>query len=239
MSYTKSEMLYEGKGKKMWSVKEDKDLLISEFKDDLTAFNGVKKSQEAGKGALNNKISTQLFKLLEEKGIKTDLVETISETEQVVKKCHIVPLEVIVRNVATGSLTKRLGIKEGTKLPFALVEICYKDDNLGDPILNDEHALILEAVKSYDELDRIKHIAREINEILVKFFAARDLRLIDFKIEFGRDKDGNILLADEISPDSCRFWDAKTNEKMDKDRFRQDLGGLKVAYEEVLKRILS
>lgn len=239
MNYTKSEMLYEGKGKKMWSVKENPDLLISEFKDDLTAFNGVKKSKEDGKGELNNKISTQLFKLLEKKGIKTDLVATISDTEQVVKKCHIIPLEVVVRNVATGSLTKRLGIKEGTKLPFALIEICYKNDDLGDPILNDEHALILEAVKSYDELDRIKHISRDINEILVKFFAERDLRLIDFKIEFGRDKDENILLADEISPDSCRFWDAKTNEKMDKDRFRQDLGGLKLAYEEVLKRILS
>lgn len=235
----KSELLYEGKGKKMWSVAGHEDLLIAEFKDDLTAFDATKKGSEQGKGALNNKISTELFKLLMKNGIKTALVETISETEQVVKKCKIVPLEVIVRNIATGSLSKRLGISEGKVLPFALVEFCYKDDSLHDPLVNDEHCLILDVVKTQDELEVLKKIAREINTILKPFFADKGLKLVDFKIEFGIDKDGSVLLADEISPDSCRFWDANTGEKMDKDRFRQDLGNVKMAYEEVLKRILS
>ena len=237
---TKKEMIYEGKGKKMWSVAEISDLLIAEFKDDLTAFDATKKGNESGKGALNNKISTELFGLLKQNGIETALVETISDTEQVVKKCSIVPLEVIVRNIATGSLTKRLGITEGKELPFALVEFCYKDDALHDPIINDEHAIILGAGEQ-KELDYIKEQARKINAILKPFFASKGLKLVDFKIEFGRDKDGKIILADEISPDSCRFWDAKTGEKMDKDIFRQDIGGgsVKLAYEEVLKRILN
>lgn len=239
MKVTKKDMIYEGKGKKMWSVAEDKNLLVAEFKDDLTAFNGIKKSSEKGKGALNNKISTQLFHLLEKNGIKTDLVETINDTEQVVKKVKIFPLEVIARNIATGSLTKRLGIKDGTVLPFTLVEFCYKDDDLGDPILNDDHALLLGAVKDKDELENLRQTAIKINKILKEFFATKNLKLVDFKIELGKDKDGNILLADEISPDSCRFWDAKTNEKLDKDRFRQSIGNVKVAYEEVLRRILS
>lgn len=239
MKVTKKDMIYEGKGKKMWSVVEDKNLLVAEFKDDLTAFNGIKKSSEKGKGALNNKISTQLFHLLEKNGIKTDLVETINDTEQVVKKVKIFPLEVIARNIATGSLTKRLGIKDGTVLPFTLVEFCYKDDDLGDPILNDDHALLLGAVKDKNELENLRQTAIKINKILKEFFATKNLKLVDFKIELGKDKDGNILLADEISPDSCRFWDAKTNEKLDKDRFRQSIGNVKVAYEEVLRRILS
>lgn len=235
----KLEIIYEGKGKKMWSVKGHDDLLIAEFKDDLTAFNAEKKGSESGKGALNNKISTALFKLLKSKGIETALVETINDTEQVVKKCKIIPLEVVVRNIATGSLSKRLAIKEGTVLPFTLVEFYYKDDALGDPLVNDEHCIIMDLVKSENDLDRLKHLGREINSILFPFFKEKGLKLVDFKIEFGVDKDGNILLADEISPDSCRFWDAITNEKMDKDRFRQDLGSVKVAYEEVLRRILS
>lgn len=239
MKVTKKDMIYEGKGKKMWSVVEDENLLVAEFKDDLTAFNGIKKSSEKGKGALNNKISTQLFHLLEKNGIKTDLVETINDTEQVVKKVKIFPLEVIARNIATGSLTKRLGIKDGTVLPFTLVEFCYKDDDLGDPILNDDHALLLGAVKDKNELENLRQTAIKINRILKEFFATKNLKLVDFKIELGKDKDGNILLADEISPDSCRFWDAKTNEKLDKDRFRQSIGNVKVAYEEVLRRILS
>lgn len=239
MKVTKKDMIYEGKGKKMWSVAEDENLLIAEFKDDLTAFNGIKKSSEKGKGALNNKISTQLFHLLEKNGIKTDLVETINDTEQVVKKVKIFPLEVIARNIATGSLTKRLGIKDGTVLPFTLVEFCYKDDDLGDPILNDDHALLLGAVKDKNELENLRQTAIKINKILKEFFATKNLKLVDFKIELGKDKDGNILLADEISPDSCRFWDAETNEKLDKDRFRQSIGNVKVAYEEVLRRILS
>ena len=239
MKATKKELIYEGKGKKMWSINENDGLLISEYKSSLTAFNGVKKAEQDGKGELNCKISTIIFDLLTKNGIKTALVKTLNETEQLVKKCKIFPLEIIARNVATGSLTKRLGIKDGTKLPFTLIEFCYKDDDLGDPILNDEHCLILNAVKDQDELEILKDIARKINEILVKFFAERKLRLIDFKIELGKDENGEILLCDEISPDSCRFWDADTNQKLDKDVFRQDLGNVKVAYEEVLKRILS
>lgn len=235
---TKKELLYEGKGKKMFKT-EDENLLITEFKDDLTAFNAEKKGSEAGKGKLNCKISTELFHLLEKQGIATHLVETISENEQVVKKCKIIPIEVIVRNVATGSLTKRLGIKDGQVLPFALVEFCLKDDDLGDPFINDEHCLILNLVKDKNQIEELKNLARKINEVLFKFFDSKNLRLIDFKIEFGIDKNGKILLADEISPDSCRFWDKNTNEKLDKDRFRQDLGNVKMAYEEVLKRILS
>jgi len=233
----KLELLYEGKGKRLYKC-EDEDLLISEFKDDLTAFNAQKKGQEEGKGSLNCKISTELFKLLENNGIKTHLVETLSDNEQLVKKVDIIPLEVVVRNIATGSLTKRLGIKEGTILPFALVEFYYKDDDLGDPILNDEHCLLLD-IANESELEELKRLGREINVILKDFFLKRDLNLVDFKVEFGKDKDGNILLSDEISPDSCRFWDVNTHEKLDKDRFRQGLGGVKMAYEEVLKRILK
>ncbi|AKT90759.1 phosphoribosylaminoimidazole-succinocarboxamide synthase [Campylobacter ureolyticus RIGS 9880] len=236
---TKDKLIYEGKAKKMWSVKEDDDLLIAEFKDSLTAFNGVKKAEESGKGALNNKISTEIFKLLEKHGIKTDLVKKIDDINQVVRKCKIIPLEVVVRNIATGSLTKRLGIKDGTILPFTLVEFCYKNDELNDPILNDEHCLLLDAVKTKDELEILKTEAKKINKILKDFFDKKDLKLVDFKIEFGKTKDGEIILADEISPDSCRFWDKNTNEKLDKDRFRQDLGNVKVAYEEVLRRILG
>ncbi len=235
----KDKLIYEGKAKKMWSVKEDDDLLIAEFKDSLTAFNGVKKAEESGKGALNNKISTEIFKLLEKHGIKTDLVKKIDDTNQVVRKCKIIPLEVVVRNIATGSLTKRLGIKDGTILPFTLVEFCYKNDELNDPILNDDHCLLLDAVKTKDELEILKAEAKKINKILKDFFDKKDLKLVDFKIEFGKTKDGEIILADEISPDSCRFWDKNTNEKLDKDRFRQDLGSVKVAYEEVLRRILG
>lgn len=234
----KKELLYEGKGKKMYKT-DGEFLLITEFKDDLTAFNAEKKGNEAGKGALNCKISTELFHLLEKGGIATHLVQTLSENEQLVKKCKIVPIEVIVRNVATGSLTKRLGIKEGTKLPFALVEFCLKDDALGDPFINDEHCLLLNLVKNQEQIEEIKTIARKINAILLDFFDKKNLRLIDFKIELGLDKDDKLILADEISPDSCRFWDKETNEKLDKDRFRQDLGNVKMAYEEVLKRILS
>ncbi|MDR2342643.1 MAG: phosphoribosylaminoimidazolesuccinocarboxamide synthase [Campylobacteraceae bacterium] len=234
----KKELLYEGKGKKLYAT-DDKDLLISEFKDDLTAFNAQKKGNEKGKGELNCKISTELFELLIKDGVQTHLVKTIDASSQLIKKVSIIPIEVVVRNIATGSLTKRLGIKEGTVLPFTLVEFYYKDDALGDPLINDEHCLILGAVKNRDGLQKLRELGVKINDILKPFFAKRDLKLVDFKVEFGIDKDGNILLADEISPDSCRFWDAKTNEKLDKDRFRQGIGEVKVAYEEVLKRILQ
>ncbi len=229
------ELLYEGKGKRLYRC-EDEDLLISEFKDDLTAFNAQKRGNEEGKGALNCQISTKLFKLLEENGIKTHLIDTISSNEQLVKKVEIIPLEVVVRNIATGSLVKRLGIEDGKVLPFALVELYYKDDDLGDPLVNDEHCQLLD-IANESEIEELKRLGREINVILKSFFAKRDLKLVDFKVEFGKDRDGNILLSDEISPDSCRFWDAKSDEKLDKDRFRQGLGGVKMAYEEVLRRI--
>ncbi len=234
----KRRLVYEGKGKRIYDTVEN-ELYVAEFKDDLTAFNALKKSSESGKGELNCKISTEIFKLLEDNGIKTHYVETLSSNEMLIKKVNIIKIEVVVRNVATGSLSKRLNIKDGEKLPFTLVEFYYKDDSLGDPIINDEHALILNLVNSYSELDELRRLGRAVNDILLPFFASKNLRLIDFKLEFGKDLDGEIILADEISPDSCRFWDATTNEKLDKDRFRQDLGNVKVAYEEVLKRILG
>ncbi len=234
----KTNLLYEGKAKKIWETK-DPDLLISEFKDDLTAFNGEKKSSEEGKGALNNKISTELFKLLNNKGIPTHFVEILDDNNMLHKRCEVILIEVIVRNIATGSLSKNLGIEDGKTLPFTLVEFDYKNDELGDPKLNDQHALILELVQYQDELDKIRRVAREINDILKPFFKTKGLNLVDFKLEFGYDKDRNIILIDEISPDNCRFWDINSGQKLDKDRFRQGLGGLKVAYEEVLNRILN
>jgi len=234
----KRELLYEGKAKKLF-LTDDPNLVISEFKDDLTAFNGEKKSSEAGKGALNNKISTELFKLLEASGIKTHFVKMLDDNHMLHKKADVILIEVIVRNIATGSLSRNLGIEDGKVLPFTLVEFDYKNDELGDPKLNDQHALILELVEYQDELDKMRRVAREINDILKPYFHEKGLNLVDFKLEFGKDTDGNIILVDEISPDNCRFWDVKSGEKMDKDRFRQGLGGLKVAYEEVLNRILG
>ncbi len=234
----KRELIYEGKAKKLFTT-DDANLLISEFKDDLTAFNGEKKSSEAGKGALNNKISTELFKLLADNGIQTHFVKMLDENHMLHKRTDVILIEVIVRNIATGSLSKNLGIKDGTVLPFTLVEFDYKNDALGDPKLNDQHALILGLVKYQDELDKLRRMAREVNDILKPYFAEKGLNLVDFKLEFGKDNSGNIILIDEISPDNCRFWDMKSGEKMDKDRFRQGLGGLKMAYEEVLNRILN
>ncbi len=232
----KTELLYEGKAKKIWKT-EDENLLISEFKDSLTAFNGEKKSSEEGKGALNNQISTELFKYLDEKGIPTHYVDTIDENNMLHKAAEVIKIEVIVRNIATGSLSKNLGIKDKTVLPFTLVEFDYKNDALGDPKLNDQHCLILNLVKDASELDYIRYMARRINTLLVEFYAGLDIKVVDFKIEFGRDKDGNIILIDELSPDNFRLWDAKTDEKLDKDRFRQGLGGLTEAYRQVLDRI--
>lgn len=234
----KRELLYEGKAKKLFAT-DDANLVISEFKDDLTAFNGEKKSSEAGKGALNNKISTELFKLLEANGIQTHFVKMLDDNHMLHKKTKVILIEVIVRNIATGSLSKNLGIKDGTVLPFTLVEFDYKNDALGDPKLNDQHALILGLVDYQDELDKLRRMAREVNDILKPYFAQKGLNLVDFKLEFGKDASGNIILIDEISPDNCRFWDMQSGEKMDKDRFRQGLGGLKMAYEQVLNRILN
>lgn len=233
---TKTELLYEGKAKKVWKT-EDPDLLISEFKDSLTAFNGEMKSSEEGKGALNNAISTELFKYLNEKGIPTHYVDMIDENHMLHKRADVIYIEVIVRNIATGSLSRTLGIEDKTILPFTLVEFDYKNDALGDPKLNDQHCLILGLVENTDELDYIRYMARRINTILSEFYAQLDITVVDFKLEFGRDKDGNIILIDELSPDNFRLWDSKTQEKLDKDRFRQGLGGLTEAYRQVLERI--
>ena len=232
----KTQLLYEGKAKKIWKT-ADENLLISEFKDSLTAFNGEKKSSEVGKGALNNQISTELFKYLDEKGIPTHYVDTIDDNNMLHKSAEVIYIEVIVRNIATGSLSKNLGIADKTVLPFTLVEFDYKDDALGDPKLNDQHCLILNLVKDTSELDYIRFMARRINDILVAFYLELDITVVDFKLEFGRDKDGNIILIDELSPDNFRLWDVKTGEKLDKDRFRQGLGGLTEAYTLVLDRI--
>ncbi|PHM17237.1 MAG: phosphoribosylaminoimidazolesuccinocarboxamide synthase [Sulfuricurvum sp. PD_MW2] len=234
----KRDLIYEGKAKRLFST-DDPNLVIAEFKDDLTAFNGAKKDNESGKGALNNKISTELFKMLANRGVESHFVEMLDDTHMLCKKVDIILIEVIVRNIATGSLSKNLGIADGKVLPFTLVEFDYKNDELGDPKLNDQHCLILELVRDEAELDQLRAMAREVNAILRPYFHEKGLNLVDFKLEFGRDKDGKIILADEISPDNCRFWDLETGEKMDKDRFRQGLGGLKVAYEEVLNRILG
>ena len=234
----KRELIYDGKAKRLFNT-DDANLVIAEFKDDLTAFNGAKKDSESGKGALNNKISTELFKMLAREGVESHFVEMLDDTNMLCKKVDIIMIEVIVRNVATGSLSKNLGIADGTILPFTLVEFDYKNDALGDPKLNDQHCLILNLVKNEAELDQLRAMARHINEILRPYFHTRGLNLVDFKLEFGRDCDGKIILADEISPDNCRFWDLETGEKMDKDRFRQGMGGLKVAYQEVLNRILN
>ena len=232
----KTKLLYEGKAKKIWET-EDENLLISEFKDSLTAFNGEKKSSEEGKGALNNKISTELFKYLAEKGIPTHYVDTIDDNNMLHKRADVIYIEVIVRNIATGSLSKNLGIADKTIPPFTLVEFDYKNDALGDPKLNDQHCLILNLVNNTDELDYIRFMARRINTLLSEFYAQLDIKVVDFKLEFGRDKDGNIILIDELSPDNFRLWDKETDEKLDKDRFRQGLGGLTEAYRQVLDRI--
>ena len=235
-SLVKQELVYEGKAKKIWTT-ENPDLYISEFKDDLTAFNGEKKSSEAGKGALNNEISTELFKYLNEKGIPTHFVEMLDANHMLHKKAEVIYIEVIVRNIATGSLSRTLGIEDKTVLPFTLVEFDYKNDELGDPKLNDQHCLILNLVNDTSELDYMRYMARRINNILTEFYAELDITVVDFKLEFGRDSNGNIILIDELSPDNFRLWDTKTNEKLDKDRFREGLGGLTEAYKLVLDRI--
>ncbi|MFP4333047.1 MAG: phosphoribosylaminoimidazolesuccinocarboxamide synthase [Campylobacterales bacterium] len=234
----KGEFFYEGKAKKLY-LTEDRCKVIMEFKDDLTAFNAQKKSNEEGKGSLNCMIATKIFELLEDSGITTHYINQIDSTHMLTKKCDIIPIEVITRNIATGSLTKRLGIENGASLPFALVEFCYKNDSLNDPIINDEHALIMKLVNNQDELELLKKTSRTINTILKEYFDKKGLILVDFKLEYGRDCDGNIILADEITPDSCRFWDKQTKEKLDKDLFREGSAPVKAAYEEILRRIME
>lgn len=231
-------LIYEGKGKKLFET-DDANLLIAEFKDDLTAFNAQKKGSEAGKGALNCKISKALFDLLEQNGIKTHMHSVIDDTHMVVQRVSIIPIEVVVRNIATGSLVKRLALPEGKEISPVLVEFYYKDDALGDPLINDEHALLLGAAATQNELETLKTLGRKVNEILRPFFDERGLMLVDFKLEFGKNSKGEIILADEISPDSCRLWDKQTLEKLDKDRFRQDIGSVRAGYEKVLEKILG
>lgn len=230
----KGPILYEGKAKKVFKTNED-GLYIIEYKDDATAFNGQKKASISGKGILNCKISSHFFNLLTDKGIRNHFVRTLSEKEILVKGVEIFPLEVIIRNIAAGSLAKRLGLDEGTTLKTTVLELCYKKDDLGDPLINDYHALALD-IASKDELETIKGLALKINKTLSEYLLERQLILVDIKLEFGK-ANGEILLADEISPDTCRFWDVNTKEKLDKDRFRRDLGNVIEGYEEVWNRL--
>ena len=229
-------LLYEGKAKKIYETSNPNEV-ICEFKDSLTAFNGEKASSESGKGALNCEITALIFEALEKKGIPTHLIKKIDDNKLLVKKLDIILIEVVVRNIAAGSLVKRLGLKEKEKLPFSIVEFFYKKDELNDPLINDDHAIILNLVKNKDELNLLREYGLKVNELLKEFFDKVGLILVDFKIEFGRDEKGNIILADEITPDSCRLWDKKTGKKLDKDLFRYNLGNIKEAYIEVLNRL--
>jgi phosphoribosylaminoimidazole-succinocarboxamide synthase len=229
------ELLYEGKAKKIYST-DDENVVLVEYKDSATAFNGVKKAEIAGKGRLNNQITSLLFMKLKEQGIDSHFIEQVSETEQLVQKVTIIPLETVVRNIAAGSFSKRLGIEEGTPLKKPIVEFYYKDDELGDPLITTDHILELEAA-TLEEVEILKEKALQVNAVLSSFFDGLGIRLIDFKLEFGKDQTGKILLADEISPDTCRLWDKQTNEKLDKDVFRRDLGSLTDAYETILAKL--
>ena len=233
----KKEQLYEGKAKKVYAT-EDPKLLIVSYKDDATAFNGLKKGQIAGKGAINNRVTNYLMGLLEKEGVPTHFVEELNDRETVVKKVSIVPLEVIIRNISAGSFAKRYGVEEGIVFASPTFETSYKNDALGDPLINDYHALAL-GLCTREELETIKAMAFKVNDVLKAFFKAVNVDLVDFKLEFGKTADGTLVLADEISPDTCRFWDSTTHEKLDKDRFRRDLGGVEDAYAEMMRRILG
>lgn len=230
------EMMYEGKAKQVFAT-EDPTLAIIHYKDDATAFNGLKKGTIVGKGVVNNLVSNHLFKMLEQNGVPTHLVEQINDRDSVVRRVQIVPLEVIVRNIAAGSLSKRLGLPEGTKLGSTVLEFCYKNDDLGDPMVNEYHIAAMN-LATREEVETISAMALKVNELLTAYLKELNIELIDFKLEFGRF-DGKIVLADEISPDTCRFWDSKTGEKLDKDRFRRDLGDVEGAYQEILRRLMG
>lgn len=234
---TKTEQLYEGKAKKVYATNNE-NYVIVDYKDDATAFNGEKKGTIANKGVINNRVTNHLMKLLESKGVPTHLVEEISDRETIVKRVSIVPLEVIVRNIAAGSLAKRIGLDEGVKLGKTVLEYCYKDDALGDPMVNEYHIMAMEWCTK-EELDLIASYSLKVNEILTEYLKDLNIELIDFKLEFGKTLDGTIVLADEISPDTCRFWDSVTHEKLDKDRFRRDMGNVEEAYQEILKRLMG
>ena len=233
----KKEQLYEGKAKKVFAT-DDPNLVIVDYKDDATAFNGLKKGSIAGKGVINNVMSNHMFQLLEKQGVPTHFVEQLSERETLVKKVSIVPLEVIIRNISAGSFAKRYGVAEGIVFDEPTIEFSYKNDQLHDPLLNAYHARAL-GLATETEIETIKRYAFQINEILREFFLERKVKLVDFKMEYGRLADGTIVLADEISPDTCRFWDSETNEKLDKDRFRRDMGGVEDAYHEMMKRVFG
>ncbi len=231
-----TELMYEGKAKKVFAT-DDPKYVIVEYKDDATAFNGLKKGTITGKGIVNNRMSNHMFKLLEEADIPTHFVEELSERRSVVKRVEIVPVEVIVRNVAAGSLAKRLGLEEGTQLKSTVLEYCYKNDELGDPMINDYHIAAI-GIATKEEMAEIARLSLAVNDFMLPYFKQMNVDLIDFKLEFGR-YDGKIILADEISPDTCRFWDSTTHEKLDKDRFRRDMGGVEDAYAEMMRRVLG
>ena len=237
MNYEVKEQLYEGKAKKVFAT-ENPEYVIVSYKDDATAFNGLKKGTITGKGVINNRMTNLLMQMLEKAGVKTHFVEELSDRETLVRKVSIVPLEVIVRNVSAGSFSKRYGVEEGIRFENPTIEFSYKNDELGDPLLNEYHALALK-LATREEIDQIKAMAFKVNELLREFFDKCGVELIDFKLEFGRLSDGTIVLADEISPDTCRFWDKNTHEKLDKDRFRRDLGNVEDAYQEMMKRVLG
>ena len=233
----KKEQLYEGKAKKVYATEDPEQLIVS-YKDDATAFNGQKKGTIAGKGAINNRMSNFLMAMLEKHGVPTHLVQELNERETVVKKVSIVPLEVIIRNISAGSFSKRYGVAEGIVFEEPTLEFSYKNDDLGDPLINRYHALALK-LASREELETIQTLAFRVNEVLKAYFLGLGMTLVDFKLEFGRLSDGSIVLADEISPDTCRLWDSNTHEKLDKDRFRRDLGGVEEAYQEVMRRLMG
>jgi phosphoribosylaminoimidazole-succinocarboxamide synthase len=233
----KKEQLYEGKAKKVFAT-DDPNLYIVDYKDDATAFNGQKKGQIAGKGVINNVMSNHMFQLLEQQGVPTHFVEQLSERETVVKKVSIVPLEVIIRNISAGSFAKRYGVEEGIVFKAPTIEFSYKNDDLGDPLINDYHALAL-GLATEEEIGEIKAMAFKVNEVMKDYFDHLNVTLVDFKLEFGKTPDGKIILADEISPDTCRLWDKTTGEKLDKDRFRRDLGGVEEAYQEIMRRVMG
>ena len=233
----KLQQLYEGKAKKVFAT-DDPELLIVDYKDDATALDGLKKGTIEGKGAINNRMSNYLMTLLEKKGVPTHLVRELSDRETVVKRVSIVPLEVIIRNISAGSFAKRYGVEEGIVFDEPTIEFSYKNDDLHDPLINSYHALAL-GLATKGEIETIKRYAFTVNSVLCEYFLGLGVRLVDFKLEFGRLPSGEIVLADEISPDTCRFWDAKTNEKLDKDRFRRDMGGVEEAYKEMMHRVLG
>lgn len=237
MSIEKKEQLYEGKAKQVFATNDPEKVIVS-YKDDATAFDGLKKGSIAGKGSINNRMSNMLMQLLEKKGIPTHFVEELSDRETVVKKVSIVPLEIIIRNVSAGSFSKKYGVEEGIVFDEPTIEFSYKNDDLHDPLLNSYHALALK-LATKEEIENIKKMAFAVNDVLKDYFKTLGIRLVDFKLEFGKTADGTIILADEISPDTCRLWDIETNEKLDKDRFRRDLGGVEDAYNEVMRRLLG